>query len=98
MAQVLFHDLELEGPGTDRVTWAAEIAPEVKAASPILVIGCGMEGIHTAIRLRDAGLPSTIVEKSEGARRVEGLVDGFDGECDNPWAVGAGVASAGVRA
>ena len=43
-----------------------EISDEVKAASPVLVIGCGLAGILAGIRLKQAGLPFIIVEKNPG--------------------------------
>ena len=38
----------------------------MKADSPVVVIGCGESGIVAAIRLAQAGLPFTIVEKGPG--------------------------------
>src|SRR5207249_632254 len=39
---------------------------DVKAAAPVVVVGCGESGILTGIRLSQAGLPFTIVEKNDG--------------------------------
>ncbi|PSR58873.1 FAD-dependent oxidoreductase [Nocardia nova] len=33
---------------------------------PVVVIGCGMSGLLTAIRLREAGFPFVVIEKNEG--------------------------------
>ena len=33
---------------------------------PVVVIGCGMSGVLTAIRLREAGFPFVVIEKNEG--------------------------------
>ena len=38
----------------------------MKAASPVVVIGCGESGILAGIRLSQAGLPFTIIEKNDG--------------------------------
>ena len=37
-----------------------------KAESPVVVIGCGMGGILAGIRLQQAGLPFTIIDKNGG--------------------------------
>ncbi len=59
-------DLHLDGADSGAITWADEIAADVKADSPVVVIGCGEAGILTGIRLAQAGIPFTIVEKSGG--------------------------------
>ena len=63
----LFHfDLQLDGVDPAAITWGDEIDEAVKAKSPVVVIGAGMAGIQAGIRLRQAGLPFTIVEKNAG--------------------------------
>ena len=42
------------------------MSEEVKAATPVVVIGCGMAGILAGIRLKQAGLPFRIIEKNMG--------------------------------
>ena len=66
LAGLFFDDLQFEGGDTGAITWGGEIADEVKADSPVLVIGCGMAGILAGIRLKQAGLPFTIVDKNPG--------------------------------
>lgn len=62
-----FFDLQLDGVDRAAITWGDEIDAATKAASPVVVIGAGMAGIQAGIRLTQAGLPFTIVEKNAGA-------------------------------
>ncbi len=63
---MMLHDLSLDGADCDAVTWGAGIADGVKADSHVVVIGCGESGLLAGIRLQQAGLPFTIVEKADG--------------------------------
>ena len=64
--EMFFFDLEFDGADSAAITWGEEIDDAVKAESSVLVIGAGMAGINAGIRLRQAGLPFTIVEKNAG--------------------------------
>jgi 4-hydroxyacetophenone monooxygenase len=66
LADLFFDDLQFEGGDTGAVVWADEISEEVRAASPVVVIGCGLAGILAGIRLKQAKLPFVIVEKNPG--------------------------------
>ena len=66
LAGLFFDDLQFDGADTGAVTWGDEIPEDVKAASPVVVIGCGMAGILAGIRLKQAGLPFLIIEKNPG--------------------------------
>jgi len=66
LAGLFFDDLQFDGGDSGAVTWGGEIPEEVKAAAPVVVVGCGLAGILAGIRLRQAGLPFTIVEKNAG--------------------------------
>jgi 4-hydroxyacetophenone monooxygenase len=66
LAGLFFDDLQFEGGDTGAITWGDEIPAEVKAAAPVVVVGCGLAGILAGIRLRQAGLPFTIVDKNAG--------------------------------
>jgi 4-hydroxyacetophenone monooxygenase len=66
LAGLFLDDLQLEGGDTNAVTWGDEIPEDVKAASHVVVIGCGMAGILAGIRLKQAGLPFTIIDKNDG--------------------------------
>jgi 4-hydroxyacetophenone monooxygenase len=39
---------------------------EARAALPVVVVGCGQSGLLAGIRLQEAGIPFTIVEKNPG--------------------------------
>ncbi|MBL7486913.1 NAD(P)/FAD-dependent oxidoreductase [Frankia sp. AgB1.9] len=66
LAGLLLDDLRLDGHDRGAVTWGDEIPAEVRNASPVVVVGGGMAGILAGIRLRQAGLPFTILEKNAG--------------------------------
>jgi len=66
LAEFFFDDLHLDGADRGAITWRDDVPDDVRAASPVVVIGCGMAGILAGIRLQQAGLPFTIVEKNEG--------------------------------
>jgi 4-hydroxyacetophenone monooxygenase len=63
---MLFEDMQFEGADSRAITWGDRIPADVKAASPVVVIGCGESGILAGIRLAQAGLPFTIVDKNDG--------------------------------
>src|SRR5436305_12077754 len=58
--------MQVEGPASRCMRWRTEITDDVKAGSSVVVIGCGDSGILAGIRLSQAGLPFTIVEKNDG--------------------------------
>ena len=66
LAGLFFDDLQFDGADTGAVAWGGGVPDDVKAASPVVVIGCGMAGILAGIRLQQAGLPFVIVEKNPG--------------------------------
>lgn len=66
LAELFFFDLEFDGTDRAAITWGASIDAAVKRDSPVVVIGAGMAGIQAGIRLAQAGLPFTIVEKNAG--------------------------------
>jgi 4-hydroxyacetophenone monooxygenase len=61
---MLLEELELEGTDVRRVPTTAEQA--ARDAFPVVVIGCGQSGLLAGIRLKEAGIPFTIVEKNPG--------------------------------
>jgi len=59
---MMLEEMELDGTDARRVTIDAPAA--AKAAFPVVVIGCGQSGLLAGIRLQDAGIPFTIIEKN----------------------------------
>jgi 4-hydroxyacetophenone monooxygenase len=66
VADFFLEDLHFDGADSGAERWGDEVPADVRAASPVVVIGCGMGGILAGIRLRQAGLPFTILEKNAG--------------------------------
>jgi 4-hydroxyacetophenone monooxygenase len=60
---MLLEEMELDGADARAVHTAAE---DARDAFPVVVIGCGESGLLAGIRLREAGIPFTIVEKNAG--------------------------------
>jgi 4-hydroxyacetophenone monooxygenase len=61
---MLLEEMELDG-GDGRAARSA--APSAaRDAFPVVVIGCGESGLLAGIRLKEAGIPFTIVEKNAG--------------------------------
>ncbi len=59
---MMLEEMELDGTDARRVEIGAD--PTDRAAFPVVVIGCGQSGLLAGIRLREAGIPFTIVEKN----------------------------------
>ena len=66
VSELFFFDLQFDGADSAAITWGDEIDPDIKADSPVVVVGAGMAGIQAGIRLAQAGLPFTIIEKNAG--------------------------------
>ncbi|MBV8463800.1 MAG: NAD(P)/FAD-dependent oxidoreductase, partial [Acidimicrobiales bacterium] len=61
---MLMEEMELDGTDARRVPMAG--TTEDREAFPVVVIGCGQSGLLAGIRLKEAGIPFTIVEKNAG--------------------------------
>jgi 4-hydroxyacetophenone monooxygenase len=57
---------EMELDGRDSRDTALQSDPAARAEFPVVVIGCGQSGLLAAIRLQQAGVPYTVVEKNPG--------------------------------
>lgn len=57
-------DLEAAQPDPRGLIWRDRPAQEDVDAFPVVIIGAGMSGVCAAIRLKEAGLPFTIIEKN----------------------------------
>ncbi|BCO37494.1 NAD(P)/FAD-dependent oxidoreductase [Mycobacterium heckeshornense] len=60
---LLFEELDFEGVDPRR---PAPLQPERAAQIPVIVVGCGESGILAGIRLKQAHIPFTILEKNAG--------------------------------
>ena len=64
---MMLADLELDGVDRDLPEAPADpAAAEARAAFPVVVVGCGQSGLLAGIRMQEAGIPFTIVEKNAG--------------------------------
>ncbi len=61
---LLMEEMELDGRDARRVEMAGS-SPD-RAAFPVVVVGCGQSGLLAGIRLLEAGIPFTILEKNAG--------------------------------
>jgi 4-hydroxyacetophenone monooxygenase len=62
---MMIEELQLDGADARSVRWGDEVPASVRAETNVVVIGCGESGIVAGIRLKEAGLPFTIVEKGD---------------------------------
>jgi 4-hydroxyacetophenone monooxygenase len=63
---MMLEEMELDGADARAFRWDREVSESAKQAFHVVVIGCGMAGLLTGIRLGQAGIPYTIVEKNRG--------------------------------
>ena len=63
---MFLEDLHLDGADAGAITWGDEIPDDVRDDAHVIVIGCGEAGLLAGIRLAQAGLPFTIIEKNGG--------------------------------
>ena len=61
---MLMEEMELDGTDARRVD--IHVDAEASAEFPVVVIGCGESGLLAGIRLDEAGIPFTIIEKNAG--------------------------------
>ncbi len=61
---LLMEEMELDGRDARRVETAASASD--RATFPVVVVGCGQSGLLAGIRLLEAGIPFTILEKNAG--------------------------------
>ena len=61
---MLMEEMELDG--RDARTVPAPEDVDARSRFPVVVIGCGQSGLLAGIRLKEAGIPFTIVEKNAG--------------------------------
>ncbi len=64
--EFLMSELALHGEDPYEPPSILEVPAEARASFRVLVIGAGMSGLLAGIRLKEAGIPFVIVEKSDG--------------------------------
>lgn len=62
---MMMEELALDGRDARDVDWD-DVPAEARAGFHVVVIGAGMSGLLTAIRLEHAGIPYTVIEKNDG--------------------------------
>jgi len=62
---MMLEEMELDGRDARTVDWS-DVPEAARAQLPVVVIGCGQSGLLAGIRLKEAGIPFTIVEKNAG--------------------------------
>lgn len=62
---MMLEELDLDGTDPRRVDWSG-VDEGDRAELPVMVVGCGMSGVLAGVRLGEAGVPYTIVEKNDG--------------------------------
>jgi 4-hydroxyacetophenone monooxygenase len=63
---MMLEEMALDGRDARDVHLGRGISEEVKRRWPVIVIGAGMSGLLTAIRLEEAGIPYVVIEKNDG--------------------------------
>jgi len=63
-APFLIEELKMTGEDAKRPDWGSPALKAAAARLPVVIVGAGMSGLLAGIRLRQAGIPFTIVEKN----------------------------------
>ena len=61
---LLLEELGLDGDDARTIGWPGPATPDARAGLHVVVIGAGMSGLLAAVRLADAGIPYTVIEKN----------------------------------
>ena len=62
---MMLEELALDGNDSRAPRWSREVPAAVREKFHVLVIGAGMSGLLQALRLKEAGIPFTLVEKND---------------------------------
>jgi 4-hydroxyacetophenone monooxygenase len=62
---MMLEELALDGNDSRAPRWSREVPLAERAKFHVLVIGAGMSGLLQALRLKEAGIPFTVVEKND---------------------------------
>jgi 4-hydroxyacetophenone monooxygenase len=62
---MMLEELALDGNDSRAPRWSRQVPAAVREQFHVLVIGAGMSGLLQALRLKEAGIPFTVVEKND---------------------------------
>jgi 4-hydroxyacetophenone monooxygenase len=62
---MMLEELALDGNDSRAPKWTREVPASTREKFHVLVIGAGMSGLLQALRLKEAGIPFTVVEKND---------------------------------
>jgi 4-hydroxyacetophenone monooxygenase len=62
---MILEDMAFDGEDPRSFKWEQPVSDTAKRDHPVLVIGAGMSGLLIGLRLKQAGIPFTIVEKND---------------------------------
>ena len=62
---MVLEELNFDRTDAKTVRWRKPVSPEVLARYHVLVIGAGYSGLAMAIKLKEAGIPFTVIEKND---------------------------------
>ncbi len=84
---MMLEEMALDGIDHRAFHWSGDKAPAAAAAFNTVVIGAGMSGLLAAVRLAEAGLPYTIIEKNDdvGGTWYENSYPGCRVDSSNHW-------------
>ena len=63
-APFLMEELQIAGYDTKKADWTTPALQAAAPKLPVVIVGAGMSGLLAGIRLKEAGIPFTIVEKN----------------------------------
>ena len=63
---MMLDEMGLSEVDAKAIDWTDDVPAETKADFPVVIIGCGQSGLLAGIRLAEAGIPFTILEKNGG--------------------------------
>jgi len=62
---MMLEELALDGNDSRAPRWSRAVPASVRESFHVLVVGAGMSGLLQALRLKEAGIPFTVVEKND---------------------------------
>jgi 4-hydroxyacetophenone monooxygenase len=63
---MMLDEMGLATADVNNIDWATAVPAEARGEFPVVVIGCGESGLLAGIRLKEAGIAFTIVDKNGG--------------------------------